>query len=99
MHLQPLSIPSDDLCQATIGTSLLLPLQFLTSKIVAIIIVDCACLLYASASRPPYKEALHMACFRYLYSDTQNAIKVRFPSPGQYSSSDITDFVLANRLK
>jgi hypothetical protein len=99
MHPQPLSIPSDDLCQATIGTSPHSASAISNIEIVALLIVDCASLLYASASRPPYKEALEFACLRYHYSDTQNAIRARFPSPGEYSVSEITDFVLANRLK
>jgi len=75
----PLSISSDDIYHIIIVT---------------ILVLERACLFYASSSRPPYTKALDMACSRYTTSDTHNALMVQFPSCRTYSISKISDFIL-----
>jgi len=78
----PLSISSDDTCHTMI----------------AILILEQACLLYASSSGPPYDEALDMACTQYMTSDVHNALIEQFHSSWEYSLSHITKFILEHHL-
>ena len=75
-------------------------LYFLTSKIASILILDCASLIYASASRPTLEGALDQAYHQYKSSDTHNAVKEQFSlRPKQYSILQYTEFVLSHRLR
>ena len=78
-------------------------LYFLTSKIVTILILDRACLLYASPSHPGRLtriRALDQACSQYASSDIHDAVKEQFLlPPKQYSISQFTEFVLSHRLR
>jgi len=75
-------------------------LYFLTSKIVAILILDHASILYASPSHSTVADALDQACSQYISSDTHNAVKEQFSQPPtRYSISQITEFVLSHRLR
>jgi len=75
-------------------------LYFLTSKIVTILILDRASILYASPSHPTPAEALDLACSQYVSSDTHNTVKEQFSlPPKQYSISQFTEFVLSHRLQ
>ena len=74
-------------------------LCFLTSKLVTLLILDRASVLYASPSRPNVYDALDQAFSQYKSSDTHNAVKEQFsPPPEQYSISKFTEFILAHRL-
>ena len=74
-------------------------LYFLTPKIVAILILDRASILYVSPSHPTVADALDQACSQYISSDTHNAVKEQFSlPPKQYSILQITEFVLSHRL-
>ena len=75
-------------------------LYFLTSKIVAILILDRASILSVSPSRPTVTDALDQACSQYISSDTHQAVKEQFSQPPkQYSILQFTEFVLSHRLR
>ena len=75
-------------------------LYFLTSKIVTILILDCASLFYVSLSPPTLKDALNQAYSQYKSSDTHTAVREQFLlPPEQYSILQFTDFVLRHRLQ
>ena len=75
-------------------------LCFLTSKIVTILILDRASLLYASPSRPTLDKALDQAYSQYKASDTHTTVKQQFLlPPKRYSISQFTEFVLSRRLR
>ena len=75
-------------------------LYFLTSKIVTILILDCASLFYAFSSSLTLKDALNQAFSQYESSDTHTAVKEQFFLPfKQYSILQFTDFVLSHRLQ
>ena len=77
-----------------------MPLYFLISEIVTVLILDHAALLYASPSRPVLDHALNQAYSRYESSGTHNAAKEQFPlSPKQYSILEFTEFVLSHRIQ
>jgi hypothetical protein len=65
---------------------------------VTILILEYACILHASSSMPPYKEALEKACSQYTMSDAHNALRVQFPLSQVYSISQVTDFILKYHL-
>jgi hypothetical protein len=98
-HLQPLlSIYSDNTFQTTIGIFFLSASAISNMKIVILLILECACLLHASSSRPSCSEALDMAYSQYETSGIHNAIGEQFPSFQRCSISQITEFILGNRL-
>jgi len=75
-------------------------LYFLTSNIVTILILDRACIRYASPSSPTRIRALDQACSQYASSDIHDAVKEQFLlPPKQYSISQFTEFVLSHRLR
>ena len=75
-------------------------LYVLTSKLVTILILDCASLLYASPSRLTLEEALDQAYSQYKSSDTHDAVKERFSLPLiRYSIPQLEEFVLNHRLR
>jgi len=75
-------------------------LYFLTSNIVTILILDRACLFYASPSRSTRIRALDQACSQYASSDIHDAVQEQFSLPRtQYSISQFTEFVLSHRLR
>ena len=77
-----------------------LPLQFLTSQIAIIVILDNACLFHASQARPDYIAALDRAYSRYKTSDTRIAARIRFSSRSvECSIPKFTEFILAHRIK
>src|SRR6266850_3095452 len=93
------SISHDIIHHTIIGTFLYLPLQSLTSKIVSILILEHAALYYASSSRPDLDEALDRAYSQYRASNTHSAIMEQFSVPPEtYSISQLTEFILENRL-
>ena len=102
IHFQPpLSISSDDTHHTMIGTflSYAYHLYLLTSKSVAILILDRASFFYASPSRPTLEHALDQAYSQYQSSDIHNAVKEQFLlPPKQYSILQFTEFVLTHRL-
>jgi hypothetical protein len=76
-----------------------LPLQFLTSKIVTILILENACLSYTSQSRPTRDEALDQAYSQYCASDIHIDLAMQFSaSPKEYSIPQFTEFILKHRL-
>ena len=77
-----------------------MPLYFLTSEIVTVLILDHAALLYASPSPPTLDDALDQAYSQYGSSDTHNAAKEQFSlSPKEYSILEFTEFVLSHRIR
>jgi len=70
-------------------------------KLIAIILIlEHACLSYASQSRPTRIEALDQAYSRYCASDVHNVARMRFlESPKKYSIPELTAFVLECRLR
>ena len=75
-------------------------LYFLTPKIVTILILDRASLLWASSPFPTLDEALNQAISQYESSDTHNVVIGQFKlPPKQYSISQFTEFVLSHRLR
>ena len=80
-----------------------LPLQFLISKLVLILILECACISYASRSRPPATsrdDALDKAHSLWLTSKIHHALIEKFPDPKcEYSILHFTQFILPHRLR
>ena len=77
-----------------------MPVYFLTSEIVTVLILDHAALLYASPSRPTLDDALDQAYSQYESSDTHNAAKEQFSlSPKEYSILEFTEFILRHRIR
>jgi hypothetical protein len=64
------------------------------------LILERACLSYASGSRPTRDEALDEAHSRYRDYDIHSAVIKRFSgSPKKYSMSEFTSFILDHRLR
>ena len=77
-----------------------LSLSFLTLWIVTLLILDRACLSYATSSKPSLKKALNKACAQYITSPIHGIITKQFSaSPRAYSTSQFTEFVLQHRLR
>ena len=77
-----------------------MPVYFLTSEIVTVLILDHAALLCASPPRPTLGDALDQAYSQYESSGTHNAAKEQFSlSPKQYSILELTEFVLSHRIR
>ena len=76
-----------------------LPLQFLTSKTVIILILEHACLSNTSQSRPTTDEALDWAysqcCASNIYIDLTKQFSA---SHKEYSIIQFTEFILKHRL-
>jgi len=69
-------------------------------KLIAIILIlEHACLSYASQSKPIRDEALDMAYSRYCASGVHNEVVKQFVAPlEEYSILQFTEFVLQHRL-
>ena len=93
-------ISSDDHMHHKLIGMLLLPiLQFLTSKIVTILILEYVCLYHASQSKPTRDEALDRAYSRYCASGVHSEVtKQFFAVPAEYSIIQFTEFLLKRRL-
>jgi hypothetical protein len=75
------------------------PLHFLTFMIVIILIMEHACISYASPSRPSLEQALATACSRYMDSHTHDTVTKQFTASSQeYSVSQFMEFILQQRL-
>jgi hypothetical protein len=103
IHFQPkLSISTHHQHHIMIGTFLPFafgpPLHFLMFKLVTILILEHACLLYASPSRPSLQRALVNSISRYQASDTHSAVMRQFTAPQENSVSQFTEFILQHRL-
>jgi hypothetical protein len=78
---------------------LCLPLPFLTSKTVSILILEHASLYYALSSKPDLDKALDRAYSQYRVSNTYNAVIEQFSAPPEtYSILQFTEFILRYRL-
>ena len=99
-----LLISTNDAKHTMIGTfplSTSVPAKVLTSKIVTVIILECACALLASESlpRPSREEVLDKASSQFISSDTDTAVNRLFLlSLKPYSPQQFKEFVLMNRL-
>jgi hypothetical protein len=73
--------------------------RLLTSVIVIILILEHACVSYASQSNPTRDEALDQAYSRYCASGVHNEVtKQFFAPPKEYSIPQFTAFILKHRL-
>jgi hypothetical protein len=68
------------------------------SKIATIIILEHACLLYASSSGPSSEAALNRAHTTYIASNARNELPIQFPASQEYVIPQVTDFILQHRL-
>jgi hypothetical protein len=76
-----------------------LPLQFLTLEIAITIILEHACLLFASKLNPIRERALDRACSQYKSSDIHHKVREQFSAPPiQYSIFQFTEFIIQHRL-
>ena len=73
-----------------------LHLCLLTSKIATVIILEYACILFASPSGPTLGQVLDRACSQFISSDTHNAVKRLFQL---YSTQQLIEFILTHRLR
>ena len=73
-----------------------LHLCLLTSKIATVIILEYACILFTSPSRPTLEQVLDRACSQFISSDTHNAVKRLFRL---YSTQQLIEFILTHRLR
>ena len=72
----------------------------LTFILATVLILERACFLLASPSRPTNDGALDIACSQFISSGTHNAVhQVFLLSPEVYSVSQLTEFILAHRLR
>jgi len=68
--------------------------------IAIILILDNACLSYASQPQPDRNVALDMAYSRYKTSDTHMIVTSEYSAPSvEYSIPQLTEFILAHRLR
>ena len=74
------------------------PLLILMSKIATILILECACLLYASSSNPSFEDALNITHTTYTTSNARNELPIQFPASREYSIPQVTEFILQHRL-
>jgi hypothetical protein len=64
-----------------------------------ILILEPACLSYASLSKPTIEEALDRAYSQYQASGIHNAVIRQFLAPfKEYSIQQFTEFILGSRL-
>ena len=76
-----------------------LALQFLTLKIVTILILEHACLSYISRSEPTLAEALDWAYSQFCASNIQiDLIKQFSAPPKEYSILQFTEFILKHHF-
>lgn len=76
-----------------------LPLLFLTSKTVIILILEKACLSYTSQSKPTSNKALNWAYSRYCASNIHiNLTKQFCASPSKYSIPQFMESILKHHL-
>jgi hypothetical protein len=74
-------------------------LQFLTSDIVIILILENACLSYASQSKPTRDEVLDQAYSQYCAANIHNELIKEFCAPPKkYSIFQFIKFILKHRL-
>ena len=101
-HLQPpLLISSNDCIHHKLIDTFLLfaSVQFLTSKIVIILILEHACLSHTSQSKPTRDEALDQAYSQYCASNIHiNLTKHFCASLKEYSIIQFTEFILKHHL-
>jgi hypothetical protein len=74
-------------------------LLILTLKSATILILEHACLLYASSSDLSSMAALKMTHTTYTTSNTHNELTTRFPASQEYSIPQVIEFVLQHRLE
>jgi L-asparagine transporter-like permease len=99
MRFQRPSMSSNHTPYAMIGISLLCVSAISNISTVTILILDHACISYASLSQPTLKEALHKACSQYNNSHSHDAVTKQFTvTSRQYSISQFTEFILRYRL-
>jgi hypothetical protein len=66
---------------------------------VIILILEHACFLYASQSKPTRDEALNQAYSQYCVSEVLSAVTKEFFEPAiEYSIYQFTEFILKHRL-
>jgi hypothetical protein len=76
-----------------------LPLRSLTSKIGTVLILQHACLSYATPSKPTIDEALDEAYSRYRASDIHIEVMRQFSAPAkEYAIPQFTEFILGHPL-
>jgi hypothetical protein len=76
-----------------------LSLQFLTSEIAITIILEHACLLFASKLNPTREKALDRACSEYKSSGIHHKVREQFSAPLiQHSIFLFTEFIIEHRL-
>jgi len=76
-----------------------LHLQFLTLKIVTILILENACLSYTSQSKPTRDQALDQAYSQYCASNIHIDLTKQFgASPTEYSILQFVEFILKHHL-
>jgi len=74
-------------------------LQYLISKLAMVLILEHACLSFASQSKPTKDEALDEAYSRYCASSVHNELTKQFSAPPEeYSIPQFTEFIHKYRL-
>jgi hypothetical protein len=64
------------------------------------LILEHACLFYASQLKPTRDEALDSACSQYISSNIHNTVIKQFSAPPmQYSILEFKEFILKHRLQ
>ena len=75
------------------------PLLILMLKIATILILEHACLLYASSSSSTSESALDTTFTTYTDSNAHNELLVQFPASQEYSIPQVSDFIVQHRLR
>ena len=69
------------------------------SSIAMILILEHACLLYASSSSLSSKAALDTTYATYTTSNARTELPIRFPASQEYVIPQVTEFILQHRLE
>ena len=68
------------------------------STIAMILILEHACLLYASSFSPSSEAALNTAYNAYTTSNARTELPIRFPASRGYVDLQVTEFIVQRRL-
>jgi hypothetical protein len=64
-----------------------------------ILILEHACLLYATSSSPNSWDALNTTHTAYTTSNARTELPIRFPASQEYVIPQVTEFILQHRLE
>jgi hypothetical protein len=94
----PLSISENNMYHVMIGMFLLSVSAISNITVVTILLLEHACVLYASPSKLSYEEILNRAYSQLMDSNIYNALTEQFLINQSYSIDQFVEFILNHRL-